>query len=138
MAGKHNPVKRLLRITPGVLAETGIYQIAGDKNQVIHFGRTRYNPRDVVTIFTRPRNEWTIALMVFRKGMRLSVDHAQPDGKCLSELMTASVKEKHKALVARTDPDEITRTGWLAIPRNEFISSVILTDIFEKLGAWDE
>lgn len=138
---KYNPTAQLMKRTPDIIANTGIYELPGDKCEFISFNNKHYDPKELMKVYTKPRQMWTIALLVFRINKRgkkcLSVDHAQPPFKCVADLMTASVKQKHMDLVARTDEAEIICTGWLAIPRDEFISSVKLVDLFDRIGVWD-
>ena len=134
----HN--KRVMKMTPDIVANTGIYELPGEKSEFISFNDKRYNPKTLMKVYLNPKQFWTVALIVFKinkQGQKaIEVNHVSPPEPCKADLIGDSVKEEHQKMINKCDEKEFLCAGYLSIPRDEILSSKVLTDLFDKLGVW--
>lgn len=137
---KRNPIKMLSKLTPDIIANTGIYELPESKSEFIAFDNKQYNPRSLMRVYLNTKQLWTVALIVFKINKQghkeVTVHHVQPAEPCKADLIADSVKVEHQKLISKTDGKEFVCAGYLAIPRDEFLSGKLITDIFDKIGVW--
>lgn len=63
---KRNPIKMLSKLTPDIIANTGIYELPESKSEFISFNNKQYNPRSLMRVYLNTKQLWTVALIVFK------------------------------------------------------------------------
>jgi hypothetical protein len=143
---KYNPVKRLQKNPHGLVANTAIYQLPEEMCNFIHVPScsiisAKFDLKALAKVYTNVKFDWVVALVIFRIDSRgdkaLDVHHVAPPQACKADLIAESVKAKHLAMIDKADPQEYIAAGWLAIPKEEYLPSTFLYELFNKLGVWE-
>ena len=56
----------------------------------------------------------------------------------MADQIAESVEEKHNEMIMKCPVDEFLCPAWVAVPRDEIMSSVKIEEIFDGLGVWDD
>lgn len=151
---KYNPLKHEQLNPEKVVENTGIYQLPNNKCEFINTATGDFilnsnkntvggvsKSRRLSMVYTQAKFNWTVALLVFTitpKGEKaLKVTHVAPPFACKADLIADSIKEQHEKMYNKVNPKEFIAAGWLAIPREEYLSNVTLFNIFDKAKVWD-
>lgn len=146
---KYNPDKAYQKDPHGTVEDIAIFQLPGQFCSFVNMKTLQLiRPRKgriltpLLRTFTRAEYEWTVAAIVFRindKGEKaLDVHHLAPPFPCKADQIADAVKDKHYEMINKTPTEEFICAGWLATPRDEYHSSVVLLNLFDSLGVWEE
>jgi len=90
-------------------------------------------------VYIKMRHNWTVALLALRRNKKgeevLEALHVQPPIKCHADSIADSIQTEHDKMLAKF-PDAICG-AWLAVPRHEYISSVIIHKLLSDVDAWN-
>ena len=141
---KYNPNKiktlEFKKKKPNILDHSAIYQIADNDTGFLSLNNTVMDTDALRRLYLGAAYQWSVMIIVFSvkpsgsKGV--AVNHLRPPFKVTPEEMAASVIEEHNKMIMKCPPDEFLCPAWLAVPRDELISSVEIEQIFNALGVW--
>jgi len=139
---KKRDCTKLIKIqTPQIIDGTGIYELPESNSEFISFDNVQYNHKSLMRVYCNIKHKWTVALIVFKinsQGFKaIEVEHVQPPHPCLADEIADSVSELHNKMIGKCPENEYLAAGYLAIPRDEFLSSKAITDLFDKIGVWE-
>jgi hypothetical protein len=146
---KYNPNKNLQRLDPDkVVANTAIFQLPEQKNQFFHVPTGKIlsgkyvNLKALARVYTNVKFNWVVALVVFKvdsKGDKaMDVHHVAPPMACKADWIEDSVHDIHHEMINKIDDREYLCAGYVAVPREEYLSSADLFKMFDRFGIWEQ
>ena len=85
-------------------------------------------------------HKWSVMVIVFKilesGAKEVKVNHLSPPCEVYADQIAQSVEDEHNKMIEQCPEKEFLCPAWLAIPRDEVISTVKIEELFDKLGVW--
>ena len=130
------------RQAPDIIANSAIYQLPGGKCEFLSLNNKHMNIDALRRVYCDMPHRWSVMVIVFSikpngaKGVE--VHHLRPPFEVMADQIAESVEEKHNEMIMKCPVDEFLCPAWVAVPRDEIMSSVKIEEIFDGLGVWDD
>ena len=125
-----------------ILKSSAIYQLPGGKCEFLSLEDKAFSSKSLQRVYIDEPHKWSVMIIVFKvleSGAKaIDVEHLTPPFSVYADQISDSVEARHDIMINKCDAKEFLCPAWIAMPRDEIMSTVKIHELFEKLGVWKD